>query len=487
VASFNAGSVCLGEPVQFNNTSAGATSYLWDFGDGSATSSLQNPTHTYTVGNTYTILLIASDGICSDTVSQTVTVNPPPNVSFTANVTSGCDSLTVTFTNSTTGATSYTWDFGDGFGSGDVNPVHTFSTPGIYSVTLNGILGICISSQTSVNLISIHETPQTTVTVSDNVICPGECVNYTSTSTGSPNQWAWNFPGSSTTISSAENPQNICYGTAGVYNVFLNVSNGFCSSSQSLTGFITVNPCTSLVAGFYSSDTVLCKGSCINFISTAQNATSHQWSFPGATPASSTQQNPTNICYPTSGNYDVTLIVSDGNDFDTLTITSYIQVAVPPTPPVFTQNGDTLLSSAAASYQWYLNGMPVAGATNQMHVAQASGMYSVSITDANGCSATSQQSWVSLIGIQEVEEATLVYLYPNPAYDKVTLLIESDVRLDVKFQLHDALGKQMTAGELDVAQSPFRKEFDLSALSSGIYFISIEYGDFRQVRKIIKQ
>jgi PKD repeat protein len=487
IASFTAGSVCLGEPVNFMNTSTGATNYLWDFGDGSGTSSLQDPTHIYTVGNTYTIILISSDGNCSDTITQTVTVNPPPIVNFIASATSACDSLTVTFTNTTTGAISYNWDFGDGFTSTDVNPVHTYNTPGTYSVILDGVYGICVSSHTAVNLISIYETPHAVVSASQTILCLNDCINFTSVSTGSPFSWAWNFPGSSTGFSTQQNPLNICYPSAGSFNVVLNISNGNCSSSETLSSYIVVSSCTTPIAGFFSNDTVLCKGSCINFTSTSQNASTFQWSFPGATPSSSTQPNPNNICYPVSGFYDVTLIVSNGITYDTLTVTNYIQVAVPPTPPTFAQNGDTLISSPAFSYQWYFGNFAIGGGTNQTYVALASGNYHVVTTDANGCSATSAQSWVSLIGIEELEEGTLVYIYPNPVEDELTLLIESNRRPKMHYELSDAIGKKLSESDFTPVQSPFKREIDMTSLPAGIYFISVETTDSRIVRKIVKQ
>lgn len=487
VAGFTAGSVCLGETVHFVNTSTGATSYLWDFGDGTGTSSLQNPTHVYTTGNTFTITLISADGACADTFTQTVTVNPAPNVIFSANANSACDSLTVTFTNNTTGAASYSWDFGDGFTSTDVNPVHTFNVPGVYSVTLNGILGQCISSQTSVNMISVYETPHATVGASQTVLCPNDCINFTSVSTGTPNQWAWNFPGAGTSISSSENPQNICYATPGTYNVQLTVSNDHCSSTQLLSGFITVNTCTTPVAGFFSNDTLLCKGSCINFTSTSQNASSYQWSFPGATPNTSTSPNPQSICYPTQGSYDVTLIVSNGTLYDTLTLTGYIQVAPAPAPATFAQNGDTLTASAASTYQWFLNGMQIPGATNQTYVASASGNYYVTTTDVNGCPSTSQQAWVSLIGIDELDETTLVYLYPNPVSSQLNVLIESSRRPSMHYAVKDAIGKEIMSGDFVLSQSPYTMHLDLSTCAPGIYFISMETEGAQLVKKVVKQ
>ncbi len=60
--------------VNFTNTSVNSNVYGWDFGDGSAYSSLANPTHTYAAPGTYTVSLLASNVCYSDTISMQVTV-----------------------------------------------------------------------------------------------------------------------------------------------------------------------------------------------------------------------------------------------------------------------------------------------------------------------------------------------------------------------------------------------------------------------------
>ena len=60
--------------VSFTNGTVGATSYAWSFGDG-GTSSLQNPTHTYTTSGVYTVKEIITSGSCSDTITTEVNVN----------------------------------------------------------------------------------------------------------------------------------------------------------------------------------------------------------------------------------------------------------------------------------------------------------------------------------------------------------------------------------------------------------------------------
>ncbi|HQE85183.1 MAG TPA: PKD domain-containing protein, partial [Methanolinea sp.] len=130
--------------VQFTDLSTSGvpiTSWLWNFGDGS-TSTSKNPTHTYTNPGTYTVTLKAWNSCGnSATKSASITVSPCPPVTaqFSANVTTGYAPLTVQFTDlSTSGVpiTSWLWNFGDGSTSTSQNPTHTYTNPGTYTVTL---------------------------------------------------------------------------------------------------------------------------------------------------------------------------------------------------------------------------------------------------------------------------------------------------------------------------------------------------------------
>ncbi|RYE12283.1 MAG: PKD domain-containing protein, partial [Sphingobacteriales bacterium] len=84
VASFtvtNGG--CTGPcTVTFTNTSQHATTYIWNFGDGTATSALANPTHEYTAAGTYTVTLTASGATESNSTSKTVTIAAPTGPGF---------------------------------------------------------------------------------------------------------------------------------------------------------------------------------------------------------------------------------------------------------------------------------------------------------------------------------------------------------------------------------------------------------------------
>ncbi|MCB0841516.1 MAG: PKD domain-containing protein, partial [Bacteroidetes bacterium] len=123
----------------FINNSSGASSFIWDFGDGTVVTG-PNPTHAYNATGTYSVTLIASNAVgCSDTVVQTnyIQVNPVPNALFNSSDPLGCGvPFVVNFTDSSTNAVSWFWDFGDGSTANVANPSHVYNTPGFYDITL---------------------------------------------------------------------------------------------------------------------------------------------------------------------------------------------------------------------------------------------------------------------------------------------------------------------------------------------------------------
>ena len=125
--------------VTFTNTSTGAESYSWDFGDGNSSTD-ESPVHTFADAGTYTVVLTATAGMESATDEQSITVSS--SVVLTASYTYSVEDLAVTFTNTSTGAESYSWDFGDGNSSTDESPVHTFAGAGIYTVVLTATAGM---------------------------------------------------------------------------------------------------------------------------------------------------------------------------------------------------------------------------------------------------------------------------------------------------------------------------------------------------------
>jgi PKD repeat protein len=132
--------------VQFTGSASGGTApytYDWNFGDGSAHSSAQSPSHSYSSAGNFPVTLTVHDaasGTATDT-HLTIAVSAAGALTATAaaSATSGETPLTVNFTGSASGGTapySFSWNFGDGGTTTAQNPAHTYATPGDYTVTL---------------------------------------------------------------------------------------------------------------------------------------------------------------------------------------------------------------------------------------------------------------------------------------------------------------------------------------------------------------
>lgn len=140
-ADFSADTTTGGVPltVNFTDLSSGEPSgWLWDFGDG-ATSTEQNPVHTYSSPGVYDVSLIIHTPVqrSGKLNSGFIFVGSPPITSFSFDKDEGLLPLTVKFSDHSTGyPDSYFWDFGDGTSSSEMNPVHIYTSPGSYDVSL---------------------------------------------------------------------------------------------------------------------------------------------------------------------------------------------------------------------------------------------------------------------------------------------------------------------------------------------------------------
>lgn len=144
----------------------GTTPYTYTINGGSAQSS---PTFTNLTAGTYTITVTDAGG-CS--ASQTANVNLVlgVNASFTANPGSGVSPLTVDFNNTSSGASNYIWDFGDGTAmSNSSNPTHVFTANGSYTVILVAYNGSAACADTATYVIDVFDQ---VVTVVPNVFTP---------------------------------------------------------------------------------------------------------------------------------------------------------------------------------------------------------------------------------------------------------------------------------------------------------------------------
>jgi PKD repeat protein len=178
-----------------------------------------------------------------DDIQLSAATTAAPVAAFSADTTSGCDSVCVTFTDDSQGGSSRVWSFPGGTPSTSTSltQVVCYSTPGSYDVTLVSTNSFGSDTATQSAYVSVTETPVPLFSVSDQNLCAGECVSYTDMSTGAVQVYTWTFAGGFPLNSSQQNPAFICYQTPGDFSVTLTVENGTCTNSTTFVSYINVN------------------------------------------------------------------------------------------------------------------------------------------------------------------------------------------------------------------------------------------------------
>lgn len=178
-----------------------------------------------------------------------------------------------------------------------------------------------------------------------------------------------------------------------------------------------------------------------------------------------------------SSTYNDTLVASTGCDS---LIVLTLNILPNPLEPYIVGSGDTLTSSAAPAYQWFLDGSAITVDTSGSILAIQGGNYQVQITGPNGCSNISAAYNKNTSGIHGLMGAWDVKLYPNP--NKGVFAITFSDKLMRTVQITDALGRVIIADEIVNGT----KDFDLTTLPGGVYFVRIkQQEEIRTIRFVL--
>jgi PKD repeat protein len=301
--------------VSFENlSSANATAFDWSFPGGTPSFSTEsNPQVTYTMPGIYTVVLTATNasGVSTSTQQEIITVTANPTAVFTVQTAA----LTAAFTNMSSNAVSYQWDFSDGTTSTDENPVHIFSAAGNYEVTLT-VTNDC-GSKFLIQEITVGSMVTAQFSVDGPTTgCAPFVVHFTDLSTGNPDYWQWIVTGIGGSYA-AQNP-TITFTQPGVYDITLLAGNIFGESTSIQNSQVTVTPLP------FASFNLLEENGVVSFMNQSNNATSYTWIFGDGSPES-TAENPVHT-YATPGSYSVYLLAI--NDCDTAIFVKAVLVTV---------------------------------------------------------------------------------------------------------------------------------------------------------------
>lgn len=384
---------CVPLSVNFSNNSTGAASFYWDFGNGNF-STVRDPQNVYINAGTYTVTLVAiSPNGQRDTLklNNYILAKPGPEAAFSVDRTSGCVGETpFTFTNNSTGAVSYMWDFGDGIPSTATNPVKYYQTPGTRTVKLVASASSgCNSVYTLPQPVTAHTRPTASFTVNQTTACsPGQSFQFTAGVSGAAG-YKWDFGDG--TGSALANPAKV-YNAAGTYSVTLIVTGaGGCADTIIKPDLITIHP--ELSPGITSNDSAGCTPFKPVIKSTITNATSYQWSSGGQT----SQQPTFRPVYNETGSYPVTLTITmAGGCTYTRTEPNFIQVGTPPVANFSVSNSSGCApitpvfnntSTGGSTYLWNFGDNTTSTQANPSKTFTEPGSYNVKleVTNAQGC------------------------------------------------------------------------------------------------------
>jgi len=298
---------CLNtQPIMFTNNSINANEYLWNFGDGN-TSVQPNPGHSYGAPGTYNVTLIGILSTCSDTFTFPVVVYPVPVAAFTAPGPYTCGvPANLQMNNTSTGALGYSWNFGNGTTSGDINPVATYTAQGNYTITLAAanLHGCIDSAKGDVQIYAYPSVQSVTVTPSEG--CQPVDAQFAVLATNA-NNYIWNFGDGSSTATTSPVISHV-YADTGVYSATVEVYNyGTCGDTILLPDTVTVHIVPQAGFDYSMNETIDSAIGAVQFVNTSLNASSYVWEFGDGD--SSSLVNPTHT-YPGIDNFDVVLIAS---------------------------------------------------------------------------------------------------------------------------------------------------------------------------------
>lgn len=454
-------SFCNGDSLKVDASVSSGVSYEWQESGTPISGATSSSIYVKNAG-VYGVKITNTTTGCSDQ-SLTLTVNiisPTLPTIAAAGPTSFCIGDNVTL-NATIGAgLTSQWQNGTTDIAGETSVTYIANTSGNYRMKVTNGVG-CAAYSTPI-LVKVNPLPDNTTTITGGTnICDGDAsIILAAIKPGYTYQWR-NL--GVDIVGATLNPYHAK--TAGTYSVMVKDSNGCTQVSSDVA--VTVK----FVSPFYVAphgNTFFCDGEKTK-LSTQKGFTSYQWYLngvflPGATDTfvyadkngkySVQVQDPINGCYATSLGFNIIVIPA-------------------PDTPFITQAG-TRLSTVVrgVSYQWYKDGIAIAGAIDSFIFTTGPAKYAVMVTNSRDCSKRAEIDLSSTSINQGAVTTYYIKVYPNPTNDKLNIVAPKDIIVS----LLDIQGRELFK-QKDAAQ------IDMSQYASGVYLIQFTNAEGQVIAK----
>ena len=380
--------ICPKTTVDFlNNSTPRPISSLWEFSTGFKDNT-RNTATSFPAAGTYTVTLVNTYAVCTDTLEKTITVADGPTINFKTVDTFKCQPpYTVNFTNSSN-ATAYKWDFGDGSTSTEANPTHTYTSYGEFDVTLIATgAGGCNDTLRMPRYIKIVKP---TITIPS--LPTKGCIPYPFTFTANVAtldqviSYKWDFGDGG---SSTDPKPTYTYTKEGTYNVTLTITTKTgCTETITIEKAVKVG--TKPKAEFSANPREVCASTAIQFKNESSVPTD-EWLWLFGDGSNSSAQNPSHE-YSDTGFLDVTLIAYNNGCADSVIKQQYVHIKPPISkftyrPNCANQFEYTFIDNSigAETWSWKIGNQQYhTGKTPAPYTFPGYGTYSVSLTTTNG-------------------------------------------------------------------------------------------------------
>jgi hypothetical protein len=331
---------------------------------------------------------------------------------------------------------------------------------GSYTASIQNVCGISAASN-SIEIAALA-LPEAAVIAADGAttICEGDAVTLAASNVCSNCTLVW---------SDGSNNPEIVTGTAGMYTATVQNTCGSSPASNSIEIVVNTIPAAPVVT---PASSALCPGTSVML--TVENV------CPGCTVVWSNGVVGNELSVTTAGDFSATL----KNDCGESSASSIASVSVLPefSPVIAVTNTCQLAAPQGSNYQWLLNGTPIVGANSQFWTAQVTGIYSLQMTNSDGCNGAATPTLVQacVSGVQQLGNGFTARLFPNPTDEHLFMTIQSPVSMAVKLDLFAADGRFVgTLFQGDIQQGQQTLETRLPAVASGMYHyrLSTEMGD----------
>lgn len=502
--------------VKFTSLAGNASTYLWDFGDGT-TSNLQNPTHSYKGAGKYQVKLMVTNSCGTNSIVREIELSTSPKADFKADVTSGCAPLEVQFTNLSTPSAGGTWQWVFKGGSPEVSteahPKVIFSSPGTYDVSLTYNMGAS-GADTKSMMGYIQISPASLAKFEYQV--KGYEVTFVNNAANADN-YHWDFGDG--TASQEKNPKH-AFQLDGKYLVTLKVTNACSSSSFSDSIAIFQGKPT---AGFNLASRKVCQSVPVKFINESRGSIdSFTWYFPGGKPSLSHERSPV-VVYDSLGVFDVTLVAHSDSGNATITRRRFVRVTPPikPTYAAWTMRNLVLFSNTtteADSVEWHFGDGTFSKEKNVWHGYPLPGEYRAKLITYSRCgkdsigilvrvqrtlwndwggspkwfsrdqrsrTASSQSAPIAENVPVNNEVFEGLKVWPNPNNGNFNLEFSGTTASPATIRVMDATGRVAHLQNIDTWKGINFHSFNLSGLPKGVYFLQVLYSEKIPTTRIV--